>query len=219
VFLTAIPFLGKTAIPHWYNSAWVFAFPLLGQKLSMMNRAWLRNWARISAAFAAVTFVLYTVYVGAGSIWATAAAKAWVRDPTIWSFNWYGLRESAAWNTPGSEPDFVIANSWGVGGKAGVALGPSVPACAFAQDPREFAFLCDTSGFLGKDALIVVPKEDAHRALPAIAAYFERLGPTYEIGEGRGGHTERFVTLTRGYHLSRIYEMPYGNNSKPASPE
>ena len=89
--------------------------------------------------------------------------------------------------------------------------------CAFTPDARELAFLCDTAALVGKDALIVIPKEDFERFMPGIAAYFERLGPTVEIGEGRGSRTERIVTLTRGYKLLRPYEAPYGINAKAAN--
>ena len=89
--------------------------------------------------------------------------------------------------------------------------------CAFTQDAREFAFLCDTSALVGEDALIVIPKEDVERTFPGVGAYFERLGPTIEIGEGRGDRTERIVTLTRGYKLPRPYEAPYGINARAVS--
>ena len=98
--------------------------------------------------------------------------------------------------------------------RPGGALGPEVPVCAFTDDPRGFAFECDTSAFLGQDALIVVPKENAIPSLAAIAPYFERVGPTFEVGEGRGGRVERFVTVARGHKLLRPYETPYGINAK-----
>ncbi|MGB9028037.1 MAG: glycosyltransferase family 39 protein [Rhodomicrobium sp.] len=225
LWLVAVPlalftlmfFRGQNPIPHWFNSAWLFAFPLLGYYLGGKKPGWLLSWAVSSAALAAVSFAVYVSYDRAGPFWSPADAPVKINDPTLWHFNWHGLKESAAWQTSGEEPpSFAVVNTWGVGGKAGIALGPAVPVCAFAQDPREFAFLCDTRALLGKDALIVIPKEQ-ERALPNIAAYFERLGPTVEVGEGRGGRTERFVTLTRGYKLLRPYETPYGIVAEPAS--
>ncbi|MFY9640616.1 MAG: glycosyltransferase family 39 protein [Rhodomicrobium sp.] len=225
LWLVAVPlalftlmfFRGQNPIPHWFNSAWLFAFPLLGYYLGGKKPGWLLSWAVSSAALAAVSFAVYVSYDRAGPFWSPADAPVKINDPTLWHFNWHGLKESAAWQTSGEEPpSFAVVNTWGVGGKAGIALGPAVPVCAFAQDPREFAFLCDTRALLGKDALIVIPKEQ-ERALPNIAAYFERLGPTVEVGEGRGGRTERFVTLTRGYKLLRPYETPYGIVAESAS--
>ena len=217
VFFTWTTFLGQNPIPHWYNSAWLFAFPLLGHKLSMMKPSWLRSWSRISAGLAAATFLLFIGYVGAGPFWATSAYQAKFKDPTIWFFDWHGLREFASEDTAGGKPDFAVVSRWEAGGKVGLDLGPGMQVCAFTQDAREFAFLCDTSALVGKDALIAIPKEDVERTFPGVAAYFERLGPTIEIGEGRGNRTERVVTLTRGYKLLRPYETPYGINAKPAS--
>lgn len=108
----------------------------------------------------------------------------------------------------------MAVNNWRVGGKAGGAVGPEVPVCAFTDDPRGFAFECDTRAFLGQDALIVVPKENAEGFIAGIAPYFERIGPTYEVGEGRGGRVERLVTLARGYKLLRPYETPYGIDAR-----
>ena len=49
LLFSAMPFLGERAIPHWYNSAWLFAFPLLGDWLSQKSAGWLRSWAIASA--------------------------------------------------------------------------------------------------------------------------------------------------------------------------
>lgn len=215
LLFAAMPFLGKTAIPHWFNSAWLFAFPLLGQWLAGRPAGWLRTWGIASAALTAVSFVVFVTYVAEGPFWQAAGARPKHRDATEWSYDWHGLKESTAWRAAEGGPAFAAVSNWRTGGKTGGALGSAVPVCAFTQDPRGFAFACDTGAFLGKDALIVIPKEDASRLLPAIAAHFERIGPIYEVGEGRGGRTERIVTLTRGYNLLRPYRTPYGINAAP----
>ncbi len=216
LLFSVMPFLGTVAIPHWFNSAWLFAFPLLGRWLSGKTAKWLRKWATAGAALSAVSFAVFVAYAAKGPFWLAANEKAGFRDATEWNYDWRGLKESPAWSTPGAEPPtFAAVNNWRVGGKAGGALGPEVPVCAFTEDPRGFAFACDTQTFLGQDALIVVPKENAD--LAGIARYFERLGPAYEISEGRGGRAERIVTLTRGYKLLRPYAAPYGVNAKPAA--
>ncbi len=210
-----MPFFGKTAIPHWFNSAWLFAFPLLGHWLSGRTPKWLRIWAATSAALTAVSFSAFLAHVSAGPFWQPANGEAKHRDATEWSYYWRELKESPAWRVPGTElPAFAAVNDWRVGGKAGLALGPGVPICAFTRDPRGFAFACDMRALLGRDALIVIPKEDVARSLPVIAKYFERLGPRYDC---RGWHAGRIVTLVRGYRLLRPYEVPYGINANPAA--
>ena len=212
LLFSAMPFMGQTAIPHWYNSAWLFAFPLLGSWLNKKSAGWLKSWAIASAALTALSFAVFTTYIAQGPFWQAAKAK---RDATEWSYGWRGLKESLAWSDAGAAaPAFAVVNEWRAGGKAGGALGAEVPVCAFTDDPRGFAYECDSSALVGQDALIVIPKERASVVLPAIAPYFERLGPTFEVGEGRGGRIERFVTLTRGYKLLRPYETPYGITAK-----
>jgi hypothetical protein len=41
VLFVVMQFLGKRTIPHWFNLAWLFAFPLLGGWLSAKPVAWL----------------------------------------------------------------------------------------------------------------------------------------------------------------------------------
>ena len=84
------------------------------------------------------------------------------RDPVEFAYDWPDLSRSPAWAELGvPEPAFVVADNWRFGGKLGQALGPNIPVCALSLDPREFAFTCDTSKWIGKDAAIVVLKRDA----------------------------------------------------------
>jgi hypothetical protein len=214
LFLVLMQFLGKRTIPHWFNLAWLFAFPLLGRWLSAKPEGWLRAWAPKSAALSAGMFAAYLAYVASGSFWPAINTYGQLRDPTQWSYNWHGLTEATAWRASGSSaPSFLVVSSWRTGGKAGVAFGPTVPVCAFAEDPREFEFVCDTRDRLGEDSLIVLPKEDAEHSLSVLASYFERLGTSEEITVGRGGQPEQIITLTRGYTLLRPYQLRYGGSS------
>jgi hypothetical protein len=207
-----MPFLGKTAIPHWYNSAWMFAFPLLGHSLSERSATWLRSWAQASAALTAACLAVFVTYVAVGPFWRAASAKTSKQDPTQWSYSWDGLKESRLWRALGGEPHaFVVVDNWRVGGKTGTAFGPGVPVCAFSQDPREFAFVCPAQALLGQDALIVLPKERSEEALAAIAPYFQRLDPSEEVAIGRIGRSERVVTLTHAHVLLRPYPLPFGD--------
>jgi 4-amino-4-deoxy-L-arabinose transferase-like glycosyltransferase len=214
VLFVVMQFLGKRTIPHWFNLAWLFAFPLLGRWLSAKPEEWLRAWAPKCAALSATLFAAYVAYVVAGPFWAATSINIRFRDPTKWSYDWRGLTEATAWRASGSGvPAFVAVPSWRIGGKAGVAFGPKVPVCAFTRDPREFAFVCDTRARQGEDALIVVPKEEAEHSLRVLAPHFERLGPSEEMTLGRGDRPEQVVTLTRGYTLLRPYWLPYGSGA------
>ncbi len=212
VLFLSMPFMGKTAIPHWFNSAWLFAFPLLGHSLSGRSAKWLRSWAEASAALTAAAFALFVGYVAVGPFWQTASAKASKQDPTQWSYDWLGFKDSPAWRALGGAPNaFVVVDNWRIGGKTGAAFGPDVPVCAFTQDPREFAFVCREKALLGRDALIVIPKERSQETLAALAPYFQRLDPSEDIAVGRGGRSERVVTLTHAHVLLRPYPFPFGD--------
>ena len=211
VLFLSMPFMGKTAIPHWYNSAWIFAFPLFGHYASERGAKWLRPWAEASAVLTAAAFVVFVTYVAAGPFWQTAGVKSLKKDPTQWSYSWQGLKESPSWQAIGAPHAFVVVDNWRVGGKTGAALGPDVPVCDFSKDPREFAFVCSADALLGQDALIVLPKERSGEALRALAPYFQRLDPSEEIAIGRIGRSERVVTLTRAHRLLMPYPLPFGN--------
>ena len=211
LLFSSLPFVGRTSIPHWFNSAWLFAFPLLGLWLERQSAKWLRSWAAPSAALTALTFVLFTAYLIEGPLW--RAANASPRELALQSFDLQTL------GTGSSRPSFVVVDVWSIGGKVGAILGPEVPVCTFSQDPREFAFLCSSKALLGQDALIVLPKERTEKDLAKLAPYFEHLDarPSQEIEVASDWGLRRTVTLTRAHVLLRPYSSPYGNDAKPAS--
>jgi hypothetical membrane protein len=209
-----VPFFGSAPIPHWFNSAWIFAYPLLGYWLVNKSAGWHRRWSAISAAISALCFAGFVIYATGGpliQLVQPAHATARHLNAVEWSYGWPELKQPGGCAVLDSEPRmFAAVTSWRVGGRVGEALGPGVPVCVFSEDPRGFAFACDMNALIGKDALIVIPKEEAQSALPGIAQYFERLGPRTDCP---GWRKRRVVTLVRGYKLLRSYRAPYGVNS------
>jgi 4-amino-4-deoxy-L-arabinose transferase-like glycosyltransferase len=200
-----IPLLGQRAIPHWFNSAWLFAFPLAGNWLSARSADALRRWARSVAALSVAVVALYLAAVIVGPSRFVPFAPTGPRDPTRFSYDWPSLASSPAWRS--GPPEFVVVDNWRVGGRVGVALGPKVPICAFTGDPRGFAFQCDPRRWLGKDALIVVPEESVPTTL---ASYFRVVDPAAIFPIGRGGGAERVLAIARARGLTRPYPLPYG---------
>ena len=199
-----IPLLGQRAIPHWFNSGWLFAFPLAGRWLSARSEISLWRWSRVSAALAVLTVALYlaAVLVGTGKFVAMAPSGA--RDPTRFSHDWPSIAGQL------SPTDFVVVDNWRTGGRVGVALGPSTPICAFNGDPRGLAFQCDQTRHLGEDALIVLPRATAAAELVALAGYFERIDPPRDFALRQEGEGE--IVLARAHGLMRPYPIPYGPN-------
>jgi hypothetical protein len=208
-----LPLVGQRAIPHWFNSGWLFVFPLAGHWLAVLSPAKLRLWSRASVALSALTVALYltAVIVGPARI---LALPSDARDPTRFSYDWSGLEDAPAWAGGARRPDFIVVDNWRVGGRVGVALGPGVPICAYTTDPRGFAFECDQAALMGRGALIVLPQVSAERQLPAIAPYFQTLQPSEAFAVGRGGRAERWLSLTRAQDLLRPYPLPYGPSSR-----
>jgi hypothetical protein len=127
------------------------------------------------------------------------------------SYDWPDVSRSPAWAALGvPAPAFVVADNWRYAGKIGAALGPEFPVCTLGDDPREFAFTCDTLAWIGKDAAIVVVKADAERGLKALAPYFARIDAPQEFAVGRGGRAEQVFVLARGRALTHPYLFPYG---------
>ena len=54
-----MPLFGHGVLPHWFASAWLFGFPLVGEWLSERSANWLRIWGRWTAALTAATAVVF----------------------------------------------------------------------------------------------------------------------------------------------------------------
>jgi 4-amino-4-deoxy-L-arabinose transferase-like glycosyltransferase len=181
---------GKVVVPHWLDSAWVFAFPLLGARLVRIDLKWREPWLKWSVALAIILFGAYTAIVTWGS------AKLLRNDPTVWSYNWPNL-------TAHLDPSIkvIFVEHWRTGGKAGVALGRGLPICLEGPDPRGFSAQCNIAPLIGQNGLIVLQKQYAATVLPVIAKRFERVAPPIEIRFGRASGEDHVVVIAHAYGL------------------
>ena len=209
VVFALLPFDGKRAIPHWFNSGWLFACPLAGAWLAARTPRRVALWAKISAALSLALVAIYLPVVMLGPTRALPFLPPLAHDPTGASFDWPDLSSSAPWRA-GGPPAFVVVEHWRDAGRVGIAFGPSVPVCLFGLDPRELAFACDSRDFVGRDALIVAPAGGLAPRIAALAPYFERIDPAEIVAIGRFGATERRLALARAHNLLRPYPLPYG---------
>ena len=218
VFFALLPLFGRHVIPHWFNPGWLFAYPLAGLWLSGLAPRILSHWALASAALAAAIVALYLPLVIYGPVRLTPVLSARARDPTRGSYDWPAPLSQLAWlrDSAGAQK-FVVVDHWRVGGRLGVALGPKVPICAFADRPRGFAFACDPWKFVGGDALIALPEGRAADELPKLRNYFADIEPAEVFVVGRLGAAERKIVFARAHGLLRPYPLPYGARKK-ASP-
>ena len=201
LLFTLMPLVGVRPISHWFNSGWLFAYPLAGAWLAERRLKFQRGFLWLSAALAFVLFAGYLAAVLLGPIEIRG-----VRDPTrsMFDFPAAPLRDAFA----RSGADFALIEHWRLGGRIGVALGPKIPVCAMGADPRGFAFACDLSKRLGQTGLIVRAKDSAHDADET--AFFTAVTPLGELAVGRRGKAERTLTLEKGVNLVRPPPLPYG---------
>jgi 4-amino-4-deoxy-L-arabinose transferase-like glycosyltransferase len=196
-----MPLLGQRPISHWWNSGWLFAFPLAGLWLSERSPRFL---ARFGVASAALAFLIFAVYLGA--ILRGPITIPGVRDPTTAMYDFPAAPLRAAYARSGAQ--FALVENWRLGGRIGVALGRSVPICAMGSDPRGFAFACDTKRRIGENAFIVRAKNNAFDA--DATQFFRSVEPLGDLAVGRRGRPERVLLLEAGRDLLRAPPLPYG---------
>ena len=195
---TLAPLAGAAPIAHWFNSGWLFAFPLAGAWLAERGAVFQRRFFNLSAALAGVVLAGYLATVERGLPFA--------RDPTRAMFDWPAAPLRQALATSGAR--FVLVESWRVGGRVGVALGSDVAICALGGDPRGFAFACDLQSHLGENALVV---RDADKARATDATpFFTTVAPLESLAFGRHGASEWRIALEAGRELTRAPPSPYG---------
>lgn len=199
IVFAALPLTGAEPIAHWFNSGWLFAFPLAGRWLAERTAIFQRRFFAISTMLAGVVFTAYLAAVLLGP-WPLA------RDPTRQMFDWPAAPLREALTRTGAK--FVVVENWRVGGRVGVALGPDISVCALGGDPRGFAFACDARQHLGETALIV--REHGKGETSAAAAFFAAVEPLGEISFGRNGAVERRLDINAGHVLLSAPLLPYG---------
>ncbi len=198
---TMMPLFGQRPISHWFNSGWLFAFPLAGAWLAERTPAFLDRFRLAAAALAGVVFALYLAGVGLGPI-----AFKGLRDPTQGMYDWPESELREAYARSGAR--FVLIENWRLGGRVGVALGPDVPICAMGDDPRGFAFACDAARRLGQSALIIRALNNGRAADES--TFFRAVEPAGEVAVGRRGIVERRLIMEIGRDLTQAPPLPYG---------
>ncbi len=197
VYFALIPLLGQRAIPHWFNSGWLFAFPLAGAWIAERSKAFAGNWARASAALSLVVVGLYLAALG-GLISFLGS-----RDPTRYAHDFPVAQVQKAYEAAGAK--FAIVDNWRLGGRLGVALGPDISICAFGSDPRGLAFACSTQNFVGATALAA--SENGSTSAPEFTSNFDSVEPA---GALQVGPTRRTYVFRRANNLHRAFPLPYG---------
>jgi 4-amino-4-deoxy-L-arabinose transferase-like glycosyltransferase len=203
--------LWAQALPHWAAVGWLFAFPLLGERLARLEERRPRLPARLAALSGA--FVLLVV-----ALWASQANSGWIErlapgfarhDPTLDQMDWEALKP-VVMQLRSRDPELVVAAvSWIDAGKADYALGGAVPVLCLSPDAREFGVQRKLGSFSGRDALIVAV---AGRAdwLGLAAPHFRRVAPAADVVLTRGGRPALTLHTALGYGLRSVAQAGVG---------
>ncbi len=192
--------LWTQVLPHWPAIGWLFAFPLLGDRIAQLELRWPRAPRRIAAATAA--FLACVV-----SLAATHAATGWLdrplpalaaSDPTLDLLDWRDLRPVAEALQLRRRGIMVATISWIDAGKVDYALGGTLPVLCLSHDPRHFAFMHDLHSLLGRDAFIVAAASRGDW-LRLAGPYFDRIEPTEDVVLRRAGRPALALHTAYGY--------------------
>ena len=185
VLFDIVAVFGREILPHWSMPGFLFAFPLVGLWCARSAGRWRRVIPIASVVSALLVAALaFGVVAQTRSAAVTNALGLAGRRDFDWTFlGWSALAEDFRQRgIDGEAGAFIVPSSWLIGGKAGYALGPSVPVAEPLADPRHFAYVRDdrlagrTRGF----AVAASWPEDAEAA----AADLKRLLDERYIPDG-----------------------------------
>ncbi len=190
---TLIALWSRNVLFHWAMPGYLFLFPPLGGFLAGWRPA--RRWAAGSAALLAVVLV---AAIGEVRFNWLAAFRPGL-DPGLQAVDLTDLRPALAARGLLGQP--IAAPTWNDAGKIGYALGPATPILALNQDARQFGFVSSPAAAIGRDVLIVAPRQDEARIRGAYGGHFasiEALPPARLDIPGRGTVT---IPLYLGHTL------------------
>lgn len=205
VLFDIIAMFGREILPHWSMPGFLFAFPLLGFWCASMTA---KHPKLIKGTFAASGVLVIALALAAALQIRTAAITRALdlaeRSDFDWTFlAWDALRDDfARRGIIGGGDAFIVPGAWLIAGKAGYALGPSVPIAEPLVDPRHFAFQHDSrlNGRMEGYALSAAWPDDADTAdadLKRLAQARYRLsGESWRVVQQRGGKPS-FVVIVQ----------------------
>jgi hypothetical protein len=207
---TLTPLWGARGLPHWPMPGWFFTYPLLGVWLveGWAKRFDRRRWAIGSTALLGAIVIALAWQTATGWITRLLPLPAGFVDPTLEALSWAPLNASALLSGAAA-PAFVVSTKWSDGGKIALALGPHMPVIVFSEDPRGMAFLDDSAGFVGKDAIIIVPQNRLASVAATFQPFFADLGAPQRVALGRGGMDEIDLALIPAHGLTHPFPLPY----------
>ncbi|MDE2199199.1 MAG: glycosyltransferase family 39 protein [Rhodospirillales bacterium] len=157
---------------HWAAPGYLFLFPLLGARLARWPVPLLRRVAGATAGLLVLGLVLVATEVRLN--WLAVLAPG--LDPGMQAVDWTPL--GAALAARGLPGDAVLAGTgWSQTGKIDYALGGRFKVLCLNTDAREYALLTSPAESLGRDVLIITPREDSAALAAAYRPLFATVTP------------------------------------------
>lgn len=204
LFFNGASFIAK-GLPHWPMPGWLFAFPLLGQRLSDWERIRPRavhGFALLSVGLTACLLLLFIGEARFGWITGDATTRSAEHNPTLDLLDWHsvGMAVKERHLIDAATPA-IAGTSWMTAGKLNYTIGTSVPVLCLCADPQQFRYLHDPGGFIGRDIIVVqTPWQYAHDGA-ALRQSFERMELLPPVVLERNGTSALKLIMLRGKHL------------------
>jgi len=175
---------------HWAAPGTMMALPLLGDVIGRRRR--MSRPIRVALIATAVLVPLGASLVGAQARFnllpSVLGDFALGRDPDLEAVDWTSLRTALVDRGDLHPGTVAAATRWQDAGKIDYALHGEVPVVCLGDDPREYGIFAPASAHVGKDLLIVAPRETLASISTHFAASFgsiDQLPPVLLLHAGR----------------------------------
>ncbi len=199
VLFVAISLWSPRVLFHWAAPGYLFLFPLLGRWVAAQldARPVLARRALIGTA------ALLLGGVGVASAELNLNLLALRGDPLRQGLDWRPLRGALA--ERGLLGLTLAAPSWSDTGKLDYALGGAPPVLCLNADCRQYGFHAATArDAVGRDVLILAPRQDEGRIRAAYGALFDRIETLPPVVFALPGRPRVEMNLFLGNHLRDV---------------
>jgi hypothetical protein len=209
LIFTVAPLGGRVGLPHWQMPGWLMLYPVLGDfSVRNVTVARLRRWQ----------LGCTVLVVALGSVLAGEAVTGYGRilaprlfsrgDPTLDAFEWSQLAPALAARGELQPGMFVLTTSWIYAARIDQALHGTVPLVIFGNNPKHYGLRYDPRAFLGRDALVIAPRDSMRGVASGLLPYFTALEERAPLTLGRSGMPELELRLWVAHDLRSALPAP-----------
>ncbi|WP_254721828.1 hypothetical protein [Kovacikia minuta] len=223
----------RAILPTWAMPGFWTATLLLGQQAAnwqLRSPRFVRRWLWGSGMAIATLLLVALLHVTLGTFQKPSRYAFWggflspSADASVQLIDIQQLRrgfsDSIRLRTALEDSGFLFTNDLYLAGQLGMALLaprgskdislPQIPITCFDQDLRGFAFWSTRDQWLGRDGLLVTPKQQATATIAQYKGYFEHIHKIADIPIERGGTIVQVIQVYQCDQLLEPYPRPYG---------